>query len=387
MKPKRLLAIALIAAAAVAVVAAGEEKIVTLKNGRQIVGEVTKTEDGYEIRKPGGVLIVIAADDVASITEAKTAESEFQRQLAKTDQKDPEQMYQLARWAMDQDMLTEAKDLLQKVLKLKADHENAQLLLKLVEIRLKTVTRPPPPETTTREKPTPSELLTEEDMYRIRLVELRPGDRVRVRFRDKLLERFIDSMRGTGVFAEPGGRARFLGASQVEQVQYILQNTDRDSPLRNDILIESDPSVMTEFRTRIWPIVLKGCATTQCHGGVKGAGALRLFGGPTTRDQVVYTNFYLLSTWSRGGKMLIHRDKPEMSLLLQYGLPQELAQFQHPVAIDLLFRDREDRDYKLILDWIKSLRFPVPGGATPYGVSYKIPGQPEKPTTAPSIFD
>lgn len=392
MKRKHRLTLMMIVAAAVWVVGSAAEKVVILTNGRQLVGEVTETKDGWQIRKPGGVLIVLGADDVARIEDVKTPEIEYQRRLAGTDQKDPEKLYQLARWATDRNMLTEARDVLKKVLKLKPDDENAKLLLRLVEIRLRAATRPAPPGATTREgvgvRIKPSELLKKEDIYRIRLHELRENDRVRIKYRGDVLDRFVKSMRGVGIFAEEGGEVRFRRAPALVQVRYILENIDRDSLLRNDILIESDPLVMSQFRTRIWQIISKGCATASCHGGIKGAGGLRLFSASARRDQVVYTNFYILTRWSRSGRKLMKRDNPEMSLLLQYGLPKGLARLRHSdrVRSNPIFRNPADGNYKILMAWLKLLKHPVPGGARPYGIIYKIPGQPE-PTTIPSIYD
>ena len=390
MRQRHRLALAGLVLAAAWIGATAAEKVITLKNGRQLVGEVTETRNGYEIRKPGGVLIVIGKDDVEKIEDVQTQENEYQQRLKATDPKDPEKLYQLARWAADKDLLVEARGLLDKVLKLKPGDENARLLLRLVDIRLKAATRPSTSGPSTRQgtdvRIPPSQLLSQEDVYRIRLLELQRGDRVRIEYRDRALDRFIEQMRGTGDFAKAGGERRFRTAPRIDQVRYILENTDRASPLRDDILIKTDPSVMSQFRTRVWQIIASGCATSQCHGGLKGEGGLRLLTAPTSQDRVVYTNFYVLTDWSLGGRKLMKRDNPEMSLLLQYGLPPDLARLPHPVRITPVFRNPDDRNYRLVLEWIKSLRHPVPGGARPYGIKYEIPGQP-KTTTTPSIFD
>lgn len=392
MKTKHGLALMAIVAAAIWSGAMAAEKVVILTNGAQVVGEVIKTKDGYQVRKPGGVLIVLSADQVDRIEEVKTQQSEFEGRLAKTDQKDPEKLYELARWASDEGMLTQARDVLNKVRQLDPTHEGARLLLRLVELRTKAATRPTTtgPSEEPPDKFKPSELLKKEDIYAIRLHELRRGDKVRVVYRNKVLDRFIESMRGVGIFAEQGGEARFRTAARIDQVRYILENTDRDSPLRADILIESDPLVIRQFRTRIWQMLSRTCGAASCHGGVKGAGTLKLLSAPSVRDEVVYTNFFILSGWARGGRKLMKRDNPEMSLLLQYGLPKDLARLTHPdpPRVEPIFRNPSDANYGLVLEWLKLLRHPVPGGAKPYGIDFQIPGQPTKPTTTtPSIFD
>lgn len=394
MTPRHVLALLAVLALAILVGPTSAEKIVTLRNGRKLVGEVTEVKDGYRIRLRAGAVVVVSSDEVLRIEEIKRPLNEFKRRLAATDKQDPEKLYELARWAADNNLLREARSVLERVLQLKPEDENAKLLLRLVELRLgpaTTTTAPMPTTTTTTTKEAPpidaAKLLTLEDVYRIRLHELQRGDRVRVEFRDKLLDRFIESMRGTDIFRDSEGVRRFRQAPRVDQARYILENTDRDSPFRKDILIKTDPSVMLRFKTRVWRVISRSCASSSCHGGVKGQGRLKFFSMRSSDDRVVYTNFFILHAWSTAGRELIKRDNPEMSLLLQYGLPPKLARLRHPeqARISPIFRSPDDRNYKMIEEWIRSLRYPLTGG---YQTKYKLPGQPPTTTTTTqSIFD
>jgi len=376
-----------VAALTLLIGAVAAEKLVTLKDGTKLTGQVEKTADGLRIRTRSGVVVVVGADSVADIKDVKTPESELKERLAAAGDKDPDKLYEVARWAADNDLLVEARTILKKVLALKEDHENAKLLLRLVDSSLAMTTRPATPveEAGKGIFLKPSMLLTREDVYRIRLYELRRGDKVAIEFRDKALDRFIESMRGVGIFAEPDGERRFRAVPRVDQARYILGNTNRESKIRQDILIKTDPKVMSTFRSRIWPIVAKGCASSLCHGGTKGAGRLVFFNVPLRDDRIAYTNFFILQGWEVQGRKLIKRDNPEMSLLLQYGLPPKLARLPHPGPMEPLFRSTQDRTYRTILDWIRSLRYPLPGE---YGVKYRIPGLPvEPPSTQPKLFD
>lgn len=375
-----------------------KQQVVVLKNGRRIQGEVTKTKDGYQVKTPGGTA-VFAADQVASVEDVVTPQDELKGRLAKIDAKDPEALYQLARWAQGKGMLKESRDLLKKVLAIKSDHRQARRRLELVEEMLAAATRPEIVATrivTTRRIKPPligkGRLLTQEDIYRIRLMELQEDDVVNIKFRKKVLDRFVEMMRGTDIFRQPDGERRFRGAKPVAQARYILANTDPDSyPIRDDILIQSDPKVMRQFKTRIWPIVAASCASPSCHGGAKGAGGFKLFNVPLTDDRVVYTNFYILHTWSRsrGARKVIvrgDREHRERSLLLQYGLPHKLAKLRHPARIDSAFRSNRGQKYRLVDRWIYDLHHPFlsPG----YRIDYQVPGMPKKTTTTtPSIFD
>ena len=375
-----------------------KQQVVVLKTGRRIQGEVTKIETGYQVKTPGGT-VVFAADQVAKIEDVVTQQDELEARLAKIDAKDPEALYQLARWAQGQGMLKEARDLLKKVLAIKSDHRQAKRRLELVEKQLASATRPELVATRTagtRPVRLPlvgkEQLLTKDDIYRIRLMELQEDDLANIQFRNKVLDRFIKTMRGTDIFRRPDGERNFRGAKPVDQARYMLENTDETSyAIRDDILIRSDPKVMARFKTEIWPIVAASCASPSCHGGAEGRGGFKLFNVPVIDERVVYTNFYILHTWSRarGARKLIvrgDRDHRERSLLLQYGLPATLARRRHPGRADPAFQSNTGRKYRLVERWITALRHPFlsPG----YRIDYQVPGMPKKTaTTQPSPFD
>ncbi|HET6429982.1 MAG TPA: hypothetical protein VM389_07000 [Phycisphaerae bacterium] len=387
----------LVAVLLAAAAARAETKVVYLKGGRQFTGEVTRTADGsYEIRTGMGTVIV-AGDEVLRVEDAVTPKEELKNRLDKAGE-DPDAIYQVALWARDQKMLPEARDLLRKVIELKPSHENAALNLKLVELELAktTGTGPRPISTTQGTGPVepvridPSQLLTIDDIHRIRLVELASPDRVAVEFRNDVLTRFMKKMEGQDMFAERDGDRRFLRMTRVEQVMYILKNTELgNTGIRDDILIKSDPEVMKVFRQRIWPMVRNTCASVQCHGGAKGAGSLRLFDLPMTDDRVAYTNFFILQGWQKKGKRVVDRDAPISSMLLQAGLPSNIAEpgLGHPgkALPNPPFPSQKHPAYVMTDKWIQSLSRSLrmlPG----YGIRYKIPGMPEPQpptTTAP----
>lgn len=91
-------------------------------------------------------------------------------------------------------------------------------------------------------------------------------------------------------------------------------------------------------------------------------------------DRLEMTNFYILTQASIDGKLMIDRNDPEDSLLLQWGLPREEAKFPVPEELEKWrprFRDTDDKRYKEILSWIKSL-IPANQGSN-YGITYTPP--------------
>lgn len=398
MTVKHVLAMVAVIVLGAVVAMTDQKQVLVLKDGRRLTGgEVTRTDDGDYLFRKYGAVTKYKADQVLRVEKVESVSEELTKRLSKIAPDDADGFYKVARWAYDNDQLEDARKILLKTLKLKPDHKHAGLLLTIVKSRLGEKAVVTPTTTTTNgsvvkppyQKFDPSMFLTKEDIYRIRLMELKPGDRVTVEFRNDVLERFKKSMQGVDIFANRRGERKFDRYSNVKKVMYILENTDIDNvSIRDDILIKSDPSVMKEFRFRVWPILARTFASSTCFGGVKGRDGLKLFNLAIGDERVLYTNFYILHRWQRGKQRFINREKREMSLLLQWGLPRKIALEKAPEYLRPIYLSRKDRKYKIIDKWIESLRWPFlsPG----YRIKYKPPGQkPPKPptpttTTAPT---
>jgi len=373
-----------------------ETKTVVLKDGRRITGEVIETAAGYEVRTKLGV-VIFDKDQVESVTEAFDPVKEYESRLAKIDTESAADQFALAQWAFDTGLAERAAEHLREALRLEPGHKKAALLLKQIEAGAaaeEPASRPvdvTPPDGT---GPTVRSewLMPQEDIYRVRLEELRrDADRAfTVDFRNKVVERFIEQMKGIGDFRQPRFADRFQGYSRVAKVYYMLDKIEsHDTAIKDDILVKSDPQFMIEFRSRIWPLVGQYCASTHCHGAEKPKGGLKLFN--VKGERADYTNFVILDLLKlKGGKRLINRDDPQRSLILQYGLKPEQARYSHqPKLPTPLYASEEDAKYRRVEQWIRSLR------ADPthpdYRLSYKPPlgmelserGLPELPPATP----
>jgi predicted CxxxxCH...CXXCH cytochrome family protein len=135
------------------------------------------------------------------------------------------------------------------------------------------------------------------------------------------------------------------------------------------VIIESDPASLAEFRSRVGPVVVGGCAAVGCHSSATAAGGFGLF----THDdspRAWYTNFYILQTWQQqaivpGGASIamIDRIHPEESLLAQYGLPLALAAPAHPALAKFrpAFPSRMEPHYQALIRWMGFLLRPEGG--------------------------
>ncbi len=379
MKRAILVSVASLILLTVAATGVAQTKKVTRKSGRALIGTVTKTDDGYDVRTKAGV-VQVPADDVVSIVAYVSFEQEYSRRLLLLKSDDVEGHYRLALWCRGQKRRKEAGDELRTVLKIKPTHENAKLLLQLIEEELAEAARSDRPTPGRPVKPTPGvlpagELIGEEDIYRVRLAELRSADKVSIAFRERSDRRFIAEMRGSGPFAEPGYDRVFLRKSPVAKAVDMLDLMPTAAELHDDILVRTNPQFMSTFKTRIWPIVSKQCATTQCHGSKNGAGRLKLYNLRRNADAVFFTNFLILDAFETNQGRMIDRSHPSRSLLLQYGLPQDIASAVHEEPIPIVYRSADVPRYRFVFDWISNeLLRPHPK----YNLKFRVPGQVSK---------
>ena len=373
--------------------AGAKPQTVYTKDGKKYTGEVKKTADKYFIRTEFMGTVEVSASNVLRIEDIRTEEDFYTAERAKIKPGDPQGHFDLAMalWNKggkrgNKAFLELAKVELAEALRIKPDFDKASLQLRIVEAKLKTIVEP-----TTAEAALDRKLLLPlSDIPNIRFEELRADDRVVVKLRNDAIEQFIKTMHGKLEFKQAGFDDVFRGWPRVRQVVYIRENGDRfENPFRADILVDSDPKFMVEFRRLIWPLVQNYCASHRCHGAAKGQGKLKLF-AHSNIEQVDYTNFAILRGLKHKGNRIIYRDHPDLSLLLQYGLPRELAETPHGREIEILFKDRRDPNYRRVLAWIRSLDGP---GQPRYGLEYKPPfgmkldfgeGTSDEPETRPA---
>jgi hypothetical protein len=342
---------------------AGELKRIKLRDGRVIEGQIVeKTQTSIKVRMKLGEL-TFPTDQVTSMEDVHDAKADYEQRLAKLKKDDAGAQVELGRWAMEQGLLAEARTRFQAALELKKDDERAALLLRQVEAKL--AGNPATPEVASTHVPIDTgrqsfdmkDMVRIEDIYRIRQAELREGETAAVEFRNDVLERFIKAMAGKEEFRQPAFVQQFKNWAPSRQARYMLGRLEESSPLRNDILIKSDPEFMKEFRATLWRYASGNCATSACHGSKEGRGGLKLYNFPGQNDHVDYTNFLILSSFHNKENLrkAINRDHPEMSMVLQHALPPQVAELKHPKPIPAAFSNRTHEGYLRTLKWIRSL--------------------------------
>jgi len=232
--------------------------------------------------------------------------------------------------------------------------------------------------------------LTPDEINRVRMLEWRRDDRgVNVRLLNNVKRRFLARARDV----KP---ADFNAMTVTEQAQLIREQGTED--MLNDVRVVNDPPSLQEFRTGIQRPMLQTCASQQCHGGGEGSEKFALF-HRAEKEPEAYANFLALSNYTgkaggggqqpkdekqkeqkeqkqqkqqkQGGSILssneprearmIDRNRPEDSLLIQYGLPYDAADAPHPEVPGFkpLFRTRNDARYRQFVRWVADVLAPI----------------------------
>jgi hypothetical protein len=368
----------------------GKTVAVKLKDGRTFQGVIKKRDDGIEVRTIGGVL-KFREDEIESIQPVVSPKDAYMIRRDETDTNSAESLYRLAKWVWENHqgdlvLLQHARSDLRSALKIDKNYTRARLLLRQVEAKIKILNASVPGPSRPGESLTVEDrdLVTQRDILWIRLKELRPTDRVMIQYKNKVLKRYADEMRGRNVddWDRHGKEDHFLRQPRSIQVMEILRNKPNDLKLLQDIHVMRDPKFMTDFRSQIWPILQNNCAKANCHGGPTPNGELKFFAIPGVNSRADYTNFLIVSGWRKGKNRLLDRQDIEASLILQYGLNPKVAQKKHPFEIPPVFTGIRSANYRRVYQWMASLKKPlapnyhIHAGYRPAGMSLDTSGIP-----------
>lgn len=200
--------------------------------------------------------------------------------------------------------------------------------------------------------------VTPRDVQIIRFAELYTDtpERARVSIKEGTLDAFFKAVAGRGDYDTNEQQHAFRNLRTDEQVQIIKKLTG--SQFQDDITIASDPERLRTFRSRIWPMVRRGCASNSCHGNPDNPFYLNSDG---RQDMgALYYNFYRMDSYVNSqGKRLFDRGQPANSLLLDYGQrPTDAEGFQRHPQVDLdrpLWTGPASRSYQVVLEWMRDL--------------------------------
>jgi hypothetical protein len=183
---------------------------------------------------------------------------------------------------------------------------------------------------------------------------------------------------------DPG---RFAALSMPQQAYYILTDPDAPVEMKKEIKITTDPQSMATYRRVVQPLILNNCATAGCHTS-KHAGPFVLFNNNPDKEEVAYTNFFILQSYKQTfgdtEYWMIDRTYPERSILAQFALSPDASELKHPAIKGQVYKpiavNKSAPGYQTIVGWMKQLQ----AGEPQYRIKYTPPGDANKKAAAPA---
>jgi tetratricopeptide (TPR) repeat protein len=349
---------------------------VRTRDGRTIEGDIN--EEGTEVRiKMRGGSVTLKADEVASISYAASVREQYEEKLKALPQDaGSREHYELARWLYDQREYDLARTEINRAIQLDPNDADAVTLRQTIDRQAQlqraqpnATGRPADPNRPIGQRPLGKDrnLLDADQINLIRQHEMRDDEtNVRVRLENNVRNRFVEQEN-----LEP----RNFNRLPETQKAILILKSDRTPPdMRQDVRIMSDPMSLLTFKQRIQPMLLQGCATSNCHAvGSPNAGRFVLH-APADNEAVTYTNFYYLTQFRTGVDTTrpkspfqqstlkaIDRVQPRDSLVLHFALPRDIAEFDHPEVPNWnnIYRNTQDLRYQQMLSWIGDVLLPV----------------------------
>jgi hypothetical protein len=381
--------------------AATKPGIVRTREGQTYIGELDESQPENVTVIRGEIKTPVPRNRIASVEYSADFEKSFRDRLGKLPPNDAAGRLKLAREAMDRRQLMLAREATAQAQEIDPNNADAKQLMDVIQgqIRLERMQHQPPSAAATAgtaneaagvtTQPVSEKLLKSEQINAIRQAELRPDDvGVRIRFERDVKRRFMEYTSRTP--------AEINSMAVGDLVQAILKEGTPE--MRRDVMILNDPPSMFQYRRHVQPFVLQNCATTGCHGTVKGQKFALV--SPGDSDAAAYTNFYILQSYIKkvpnsgenifghGELRMIDRQAPEQSLLLQNGLPGAIAEHDHPDVAGFrpTYRALTDQRYLGVRNWIAESLVPVPPeyGFT-FGSSPATQPDATQPATKPAM--
>lgn len=302
----------------------------------------------------------------------------------------------MCRWLVDQNRYDLAHQELDVLLQQVEMHE-ARKLLNIVNAQLELQKQARPPRDENKENETgsaPSDtspddgsepieaeslpLLTNADVNLIRVYEIDFDHPPKITISPDTVRALIEKY-GTDrqvPASQTGRNAMFRAAAEqpMEILRLMFELRARD--LYPQIQVNSEPHALNLFRQRVhdtW--LMNNCATSRCHGGPD-AGAFVLHRKNYKNERVRYTNFLILERFKSDPQWpLINYERPEDSLVIQYGLSREDATVRKPhprvPGWKPAFSPINPRMKQDAIEWIRSMMQPRP--------DYPIEFDPNRP--------
>jgi len=368
----------------------GRMGVVKTKDGRSLEGDITEKPDEVVI-SIRGIQTKMDPMAVSAVEYFDNVEARYKDRLAKLPKNaSAKDHVELGRWLLEMKSFDNAMREVDEARRIEPNNAEAAALDQTITSQRRIdrnrpaagVGAPPAaggvvpaaggaPAAGAGNKPGEKHLLTADDINTIRQIEWKDNDTVapRVTVPGGVRTRYV-TMKALNA-------AEFAALTPQQQAYKILSDADTPPEMRKEIKVITDPVSLADYRRTVQPMVINSCATIGCHGG-QNAGKFFLFNTNVERDDVAYTNFYLLrlQKYSIGDKtyQLIDPQYENLSVLGQFALPADAAELHHPEVKAHPFKplaaNKASPNYVKLVTWMKNLV----AGEPRYGITYSPTG-------------
>ena len=353
-----------------------------------IEGELVEETADKVVLKIAGINTPISKDRIRELTYKPSLAEQYKAKRAELKDDDFDARYDLARWLYDQETMEAYQIALAELNDITArspGQRQAQLLKRLVQQRIAALeaiqedpgAENPPPDNgdgpaapPTAERP---KALEKDQRSLLKIYEINLKDKPRVTVPHKVADDFLDKYRAADALSSYNsreGRARFHRLANYEQLSLMFEVQARD--MYGEVIVQDEPEALAFFKQNVNPRYVTGYFIRMF--GEEPVPGLKLIKEKGNSEPSAYTNFLLLHRASVDGQKFINRDRPDQSLLLQWGLPRQDAAFPAPQSVKNFrpyFTGPGDERFVEMVNWIKRLYFPSP--------DYPIEFDPSKP--------
>jgi hypothetical protein len=345
--------------------------VVYMLNGQTRAGVILEDSFSHVTIEVEGILARLRRETVDFVVLEPTLDQRYREFKAAIGPRMHEQHLQLCQWLFDNRAYELALEELNELINnTDRDIPDAHRLRRLTQaqIELRSTAASPEAGGDVQSDEIPEEpsdrgrLLTREEVNLMRVFEIDFDNPPRVSVNRETIRKMIEKYSTTAVIpTTQAERNALFRADPLDIVRMLFKLRARE--LYGEVEVQSEPYSMNIFRQRVhngW--LLQNCATSACHGGPD-AGALMLHRAGYQSELVRYTNFLILEKLDvHPEHRLIDYEDPEMSLLIQYGLPRDAARLPHPDVRGWkpVFTGSTERMRQDAIRWIKSMMQPRP---------------------------
>lgn len=377
----------------------GQRGVVKLTNGQVREGVILEDHFDHVLVEIEGIPAKLRREFVDHVYLEPTFQQQYEQYRAALRPHMIEQRLTLCRWLIEQRRYDLAHENLLELLA-EHDHHEAERLLHVVNAQL-ALQADRPSADTAESQPSgdeasgpsklPPPLLSAEQVNLIRVYEVDFEHPPRLTVHPETVRKlFRDYGTHEAIPATQNERNAMVRGDAAELVRLMFQLRARE--LYPEIQVDSEPHALNQFRLRVhntW--LLNNCATSGCHGGPD-AGALYLHRQNYTNERVRFTNFMILERLQTDPQWpLINYEEPEMSLIIQYGLPRQAARLAHPEVRGWrpVFTKLNDRMKEQSIQWIESMMqprpaYPIDFDPHPVVLEPREPGEAEEEPDVPA---